>query len=410
MVLLRTNRLLVSDILATLTVAMLPWSTSVFQVLLLMWLYSVLFLRTVAWSSIPGILRQPLCLLPLAIFLLAVVGMAWSQAPWQAMSLSIRSADKFLALPFILYHFERSHRSGWVFAAFLASCSALLILSWVEFYFPELKLAARKADGIPVKNYINQSQELALCMIAMAPVTMALFKQKRTWLALAATGLIALFFANIIYVSAARTALLYVPAMLGLFALKYLDRRQSLLLLLAVVVVAIGVSMTSSFFKERTAAVSREYELYLQNVPESTGLRLEYWQKSLRFFAEAPIIGHGTGSAEGLFLRDAVGKEGLEAVVTRNPHNQTLAMAIQWGLIGVILLYAMWIVHLQLFRGNSFACWIGALVVTQNIFSSLLNSHLFDFHEGWMYVVGVGICGGVVRRAARQDEGRYPSY
>ena len=247
-------------------------------------------------------------------------------------------------------------------------------------------------------------------MIAMAPVAMALFRQKRTWLALAATGLIALFFANIIYVSAARTALLYVPAMLGLFALKYLDRRQSLLLLLAVVVVAIGVSMTSSFFKERTAAVSREYELYLQNVPESTGLRLEYWQKSLRFFAEAPIIGHGTGSAEGLFAQDAVGKEGLEAVVTRNPHNQTLAVAIQWGLIGVILLYAMWIVHLRLFRGTSFACWIGALVVTQNIFSSLLNSHLFDFHEGWIYVVGVGVCGGVVRQATHRDEGRYPSY
>ena len=29
------------------------------------------------------------------------------------------------------------------------------------------------------------------------------------------------------------------------------------------------------------------------------------------------------------------------------------------------------------------------------------NSHLFDFHEGWMYVLGVGIAGGMTL-AARQ--------
>jgi hypothetical protein len=26
----------------------------------------------------------------------------------------------------------------------------------------------------------------------------------------------------------------------------------------------------------------------------------------------------------------------------------------------------------------------------------LFNSHLFDFHEGWMYVLGVGVAGGMV--------------
>jgi len=162
MLLSPTTRLLVSDILATLTVAALPWSTSGFQILLVMWLLSILGLRPVDWPAIRALLKQSRSLLPVAIFALAIVGVAWSQASWQAISLSIRSADKLLALPFIFYHFERSNRSGWVFAAFLASCSALLILSWVVFYFPELKLAARKADGIPVKNYINQSQELAL--------------------------------------------------------------------------------------------------------------------------------------------------------------------------------------------------------------------------------------------------------
>ncbi len=81
--------------------------------------------------------------------------------------------------------------------------------------------------------------------------------------------------------------------------------------------------------------------------------------------------------------------------------------AIQWGAIGVVVLYAMWLLHLVLFRGEGLAAWIGLTVVVQNILSSLFNSHIFDFHEGWMYVLGVGVAGGMVlkgRTGAAADE------
>jgi hypothetical protein len=45
------------------------------------------------------------------------------------------------------------------------------------------------------------------------------------------------------------------------------------------------------------------------------------------------------------------------------------------------------------------------LVVVQNIFTSLFNSHIFDFHEGWMYVLGVGVAGGMVVKSRRTGEG-----
>jgi hypothetical protein len=59
----------------------------------------------------------------------------------------------------------------------------------------------------------------------------------------------------------------------------------------------------------------------------------------------------------------------------------------------------MWLTHLSWFRGEGLASWIGLLVVVQNIFTSLFNSHIFDFHEGWMYVLGVGVAGGMVLKA-----------
>jgi len=69
----------------------------------------------------------------------------------------------------------------------------------------------------------------------------------------------------------------------------------------------------------------------------------------------------------------------------------------------IVALYAMWLVHLLLFRGDGLANWIGLLVVVQNVFTSLFNSHLFDFHEGWMYVIGVGVAGGMVIRARHAE-------
>jgi O-antigen ligase len=59
----------------------------------------------------------------------------------------------------------------------------------------------------------------------------------------------------------------------------------------------------------------------------------------------------------------------------------------------------MWLHHLVLFRG---ANWIGLVVVVQNVVSSLFNSHLFDFHEGWIYVLGVGIAGARPLAAIRE--------
>ena len=36
------------------------------------------------------------------------------------------------------------------------------------------------------------------------------------------------------------------------------------------------------------------------------------------------------------------------------------------------------------------------MLVVQNIVGSLFNSHLFDFTQGWVYVFGVGVAGGMV--------------
>ncbi len=143
------------------------------------------------------------------------------------------------------------------------------------------------------------------------------------------------------------------------------------------------------------------------DVNTPVGLRLEYWRKSLALIAEAPVVGHGTGTIPQLFRRDATAMT-IPELMTTNPHSQILTVAIQLGLLGTGVLIAMWIAHLALFRHRALVAWFGLVLVTYNVVSSLFNSHLFDFGQGWLYVFGVGVTGGAVLggvRAAAKTEG-----
>ncbi|MDE5461800.1 O-antigen ligase [Bradyrhizobium sp. CSS354] len=394
------------DLFAILTAASLPWSTSlaaIFNVLMLLSLVPFLDAREFLQS-----LKRPICAAPIALVLLALMGTLWSDAAWGARFYAVNPTVKLLVLPVLLYHFARSPRGHWVFVAFLVSCALLSVMSWVVAFYPDLALKSDRVErGIFVKNYIDQSQEFTLCAVALAYPIVQLLRQKRYWIAGLLTALALAFFANMAFVVVSRTALLTIPILFGVFALLHLRWRNIAIISAALLVGAVLAWQASPQLRKTADSFASDYTRYVEKGEStSAGLRLEFWRKSLGFFAEAPIRGHGTGSTRGLFERAATPGSGLyqaSAEVIGNPHNQTLNVAVQWGVIGVAALYAIWILHLLLFRGDGLANWVGLLVVVQNVFTSLFNSHLFDFHEGWMYVIGVGVAGGMVIRAQQAE-------
>jgi O-antigen ligase len=157
--------------------------------------------------------------------------------------------------------------------------------------------------------------------------------------------------------------------------------------------------VSSPYLRLRTQTVWTDLEVSeATGVRTSSGERMEFAKRSLEFIRQAPIVGHGTGSIQPLFEKAAAGKTGTAGVAAANPHNQTFAVGIQLGLVGIAVLWAMWLAHLLLFRGPGLVAWIGLVVVVQNIVGSAFNSHLFDFLQGWTYVVGVGVTGGMMLR------------
>ncbi len=390
-----TTSLYPADILVVLIVITLPWSTSLPAIFLVLWLMALA--PATDLDAFRDLMKRPICFLPVSFVVLATVGTLWSSVPWSTRLYSIGPVAKFLAIPLLIYHFQRSTRGPWILLTFFLSCTCLMIYSWSVAFAPGLALKPDAGYGVPLKNYIDQSQEFALCAVGILYVIVQAIRNRQTLKSLSLVAIALAFFANMAFIVVSRTALVTIPFMIAAFAVFHLSRRGKVVASGIIVALLFAAWIASPTLRTRTATIISEYQNYeTSNEPTSAGLRIEFWRKSLHFWSEAPLFGQGTGSVRSLFAASAVGQTGASAEVIANPHNQTLYTAVQWGAFGVFILYSMWLSHLLLFRGTTLAHWIGLLVVVQNILTSTFNSHLFDFVPGWIYVLGVGIAGGMV--------------
>jgi O-antigen ligase len=136
-----------------------------------------------------------------------------------------------------------------------------------------------------------------LCAVALAYPILLFSRKGKIGQALLLSAIVLALFANMAFVNVSRTAMVTMPVMLAAFALLHLRARTSVTIF-CVAAILVGLAFAASPQLHNRASLSlRDYQLYMESdIPTSPGLRLEYWRKSLRFFAEAPLAGHGTGS------------------------------------------------------------------------------------------------------------------
>ena len=385
-----------ADALAIATAASLPWSTSATGILVGLWLLAVL--PTIDVGGLRRELFHPPAALALLLVALAAFGIIWSEATWASAFRGFAPFAKLLVIPLLFIHFRQSDRGFWVFGAFLLSCALLLVASLILISWPRPFGWRLNTHGIPVKDRIVQSGEFVLCAFGLVYVAFDRFRVGQRWLAMALAGLAGAFLANVLYIAASRTSLVVIPILLLFLGYRWFGWKGTLALAVAGGALGAIVWVSSPHVQQRILDIAKEVQAYeTDREVTSAGLRIDYWRKATGFIQDAPVIGHGTGTIRQLFERASVGETGDWQ--TANPHNQTLAIGIQLGITGIVLLWMLWLSHLLLFiREPGLVPWIGLIVVVQNIVSSLFNSHLFDFTQGWIYVFGVGLAGAMILR------------
>ena len=385
-----------ADWLAVAVAVSLPWSTSATSILLVLWLIALI--PTLDWSALRGQLTTAAGGLPVMLFLLGALGMAWADVTWHARLGGLDGFARLLTIPLLMAQFSRADGGRRVLVGYLVSCVALLIASFLVTVWPGLHLRSSFVAGVPVKSYIVQGLEFAMCAAAVLEIA-RLKAAARQWKKAAALAVLGLaFLINLFFVATGRTALVIIPALVVVYGVWRSGWKGLVGASVAAAVLASIVWFASPFVRDKVTAIYTETMSYEQsNDASSSGTRIEFWKKSLRFIAGAPILGHGTGSIVEQFARAEAGT-GASAVPSSNPHNQSFAVGIQLGVVGIAVLWAMWISQLLLFRGGGLTMWVGLVVVTANIVGSLFNSFIFDFTEGWIYVFSVGVAAGMVQR------------
>lgn len=381
--------------------ASLPWSTSATSILVVVW--ALALIPTLTWADVRHELSTAAGGLPVLLFLLGAFGMIWADVPWDARLGGLSGFLKLLVLPLLIVQFHRSNKGARVLTGFLAACVALLMASVAVKIWPDLPRSAH-GTGVIVKNYIAQSTEFVVCAAVLVDVAIALARDG-AWRAATGAMLLGLaFLADIVFVVTSRTALVILPVLAVVYGIRRWGRRGLAAAIAVIVVGAATAWTTSPYLRGRIESVYTQTDAFdTKGATTSTGERIVFWTKSLRFMTSAPLVGHGTGSITALFRQAAVGHAGVQSEVSTNPHNMTFAVAIQIGLVGVAVLWAMWCAQLRLFWAPGSVAWIGLVVVVQNLVGSLFNSFMFDFTEGWLYVLGVGVVGGMALKTASND-------
>jgi O-antigen ligase len=385
-----------ADWLAVGVAVSLPWSTSATGILIVLWLLAVL-----PSLELPAIKRELLTAaggLPVVLWALATLGLFWADVSWGERLGGYTSFHRLLVIPLLLAQFRRSEHGMRVLFGFFASVAGVLLLSWLLVLFPRLPWRGGEY-GVPVKDYILQSGNFLICAFVLLELAIDDSRIGR-WRSVAAfVALAALFLANIAFVATGRTALLVAPVLALLLGWRQFRWKGLVGAVLFCCIFGGAAALESPYLKARlSTSVNEVHAFEKSDALNSTSVHLQFLKESLAFVASAPIVGHGTGSIAAQFRKAAAGKTGAAGIASVNPHDQILAIGIQLGLLGIAVLAAMWLAHLMLFRGAGLTAWIGIVIVVQNMVSSLVNSHLFDFTQAWLYIFGVGVAGGMALR------------
>lgn len=331
------------------------------------------------WQKHYEVLRtNRMALMFVVFFALFVVGISYSVASWSEALYTLSKYSKFLLGFFLFSVFSDEKTRYYAFVAFLWSATLTLLFSYIKFFGWDI-LHRFSGDSGVFKDHIFTGFLLAFASYAYA---LLVFSNKKWRLVFIVLFLLASF--NVLFINLGRSGyVVFFSLLLLLSGQKFSWKGFSVVLLLSVFLLGSALLLPSNF-KERFFTVHTEIQQYDKGKEDtSTGLRLSFYKNSLHLFSKHPWIGTGTGSFSKVYPSVAKENEWL----TRNPHNEYLNIGVQFGLLGIIVLLALFVSHWQQsFRLPGFAKDFAQAVLVAIAVGCLFNSWLLDVTQGTFYV------------------------
>jgi O-antigen ligase len=380
--------------LLVLFVFFIPVSTAVTNVILglvlLFWLLDNGSDRFAGWGRI--LKSNPVAVMGLVVFLMHVAGLAYTDGQTEKIIESLSDGARFLFIGMMMVYFTEGRGSSAVVLSFLSVMAGILFLScllWLDLLPTIIAVKGDASNAVIFHDHIKHNSFMAFAAFAAG------VKARQSGAGPVGRGLWALFsllaLFNVLFMVAGRTGHV-IAAVLGVYYFITWDLKKSLAAG-GVVLILLGAfawfnPSNPLFLRAQTAIEeAREWDYGKPaDITSSSGLRLEWFFNSLQIIGQNPVLGTGTGSFDATYGRFVAGTQMLP---TDNPHNEYLMTAVQFGLMGLLVLL--------IFFGVQWRC-AGALkdrdqalmgrgFVLLMMTACLTASPLQDSAEGWFFAV-----------------------
>jgi O-antigen ligase len=356
------------------------------------------------WKTLRQLATSPTTIAALLLLAALALSMTYTTASRDEALNFLLKYRKLIFLPVLFLVFYGSYETRWSKAAIWALFATLtlaMVLTYTNFF--GLTAVGPMHGNDPItkpwvfKDHISGG--LMMAYLAFLSTALARDASSRTarWL-LYLVALLALI--NVLFVLQGRTgqvvAIAYIVgyAIAQVVIFKHPTNRTRWIA--AIVSVAVCLSIVAYFltskhsrFAETTTEIS---QFEVDNINTSSGVRLEFYRRSLELIVHRPIAGYGVGSVRNEFEAFAKNNTGGRAVMASNPHNEYLLMGVQIGLIGVALF--VWLLYV-VYRDGKRLDKLERIAVYGYLFAFFLgcfaNSLLLNFTEGNLFVFLTGI-------------------
>ncbi|WP_242538565.1 O-antigen ligase family protein [Trinickia acidisoli] len=369
------------------------------------------------WRKLPTMLRHGAVWSALLLLAALTASVAYSSAGTHEAWSWVGKYYKLLLLPFAVIAFDDSNWdriARW--GLFITLCVVLVLSTTNYLGLTSLGPAHVAADPSTrawvFKNRIAAGMLGALLFYQAADFALAA-RTNRARIVFAAIALLSL--ANVLIMLQGRTG----QAIAVLFALVIAARfiwqmrggslLRPILCGLALLAAAVAlVVVACTVHGSRIGEVASEVQAYRHSdAATSTGLRLEWYRKSLELVRAQPLTGYGVGGLGAEFAQMTKGETGAEGTMTMNPHDEYLLMAVQLGVPGVLLFVNLLVqvgrygMRLEPRSRQFLLAWLATFAI-----GSLANSLLIDFTEGHVFVLLSGILLGCGYRGSARETAR----
>ncbi len=329
------------------------------------------------------IINNSIALIAIGIFMLFVLGLLYTSAPYESAQSLLKKYSKFIYIPLLLsaFHEQRWKKLGYI--AFLSGMSLMLLLSYMT-------LLGWSLESIYAGTYAGRDEHIVFRSRIAHGTLMAyatyLFihhaiDNKRMRIMFIILAALASF--NVLVMIASRSGQLLWMVLMLLLIFQHLGWKRVVLGFVIVPTFAITILLSNELTRTRVIELYNDVEYIKEgNYANSLGLRIIWAQVGWDIFKHNPIMGTGTGSFETEFKK-FVQKKAIvnkELYYTQNPHNGYVSVGVQLGVVGLVFLIMLfvqqWRVSNQLpLLSNYIAKGMIVTTVVGNVMNSVIISH-----------------------------------